>query len=271
MKIADIRAENRDIRYECDEIICHVLNTDRAGLLMRLYTELEDDRYECIMHGLTCLKSGEPLQYILKKAPFFNRDFYVEDGVLIPRYDTECLVELSLDVLKNKSTFADVCCGSGCIGITLLCENDGLFGTLLDISPKALKVSGINSERFGVEKRCSISHFDVMKKAFWDTLGKFDVILSNPPYIPSGDIPTLSKTVLREPIIALDGGEDGMDFYKKIIEYSTGHFNDKVNIIFEIGYDEGEKMRALASSFGLLCEIRRDMNGCDRVALLNER
>lgn len=271
MKIADIRRENSDIRYECDEILCDILNIDRTALLLRLFDDIGQENEEIVKCRLTRLRNGEPLQYILKRAPFFGRDFFVDEGVLIPRYDTECLITASLERLEDKKTFADACCGSGCIGITLLCELHHTHGVLLDISDAALSVSRANAKKHAVSDRCDIQKLDVTDKSAWDTLGKFDVIVSNPPYIPTCDIPNLSEQVLREPHIALDGGEDGMDFYKKIIEYSAGHFTSCVNIIFEIGYDEGEKICALAKDFGLSCEIRRDINGCDRVALLNER
>ncbi len=269
LKIAEIRRNNRDIIHDCDEIICFTLGIDKARLLLCGDADLTVEQCDEILKRLTLLREGEPLQYILNRCDFYGRQFFVDNRVLIPRFDTETLVHYAL---KNKmiNAFADVCCGSGCIGISLLCEMPDLHGTLLDISNDALEVCRINAERLNVQNRCNIQRFDVMNDGCWQSLDKFDLLVSNPPYIPTDDINTLSPQVKREPYIALDGGKDGMDFYKKIIEGSRCHFTNGVNIIFEIGYDEGEKMQHLAKAFGLYCEIKRDINGCDRVALLNE-
>lgn len=267
--ISDIRRINRDILHDCDEIICHALGIDRARLLMQGDTLLEGMALEEILKRLTRLRDGEPLQYILNRCDFYGREFFVDNRVLIPRFDTEILVENAL-LQQGVSRVADICCGSGCIGLSLLCERQNVHATLLDISCGALDVCRINAERLGVLDRCDIHYFDVMSDECWGALGVFDLIVSNPPYIPTEDIKSLSVQVKKEPYIALDGGIDGMDFYKKIIESSKGHFTNGVNIIFEIGYDEGAKMKALASSCGLNCKIKRDLNGCDRVALLNE-
>ena len=270
MKIFELRQKYKCHGFDSDEIICHTLGIDRGRLLISGDDEISPEHLENAENRLTRLREGEPLQYILNSAFFYGREFYVDSRVLIPRFDTECAVEYAVKEMKNGGTFADICTGSGCIGLTLLCECENTKGTLLDISEGALEVTGINGERLGVTDRFDAVHFDVMSDECWEKLGKFDLIVSNPPYIPTEDIKTLSAEVLREPRIALDGGADGMDFYRKITEKSRNHFNRGVNIIFEIGYDEGEKMKELANSLGLNCEIKCDINGLDRVALLKE-
>ena len=270
MKIFDLRQKYKHFGFDGDEIICRTLGVDRAHLLLSGGDEISDDKLEMTENRLTRLSEGEPLQYILNSAFFYGREFFVDFRVLIPRFDTECVVECAVKELENGGVFADICTGSGCIGLTLLCECENTRGTLLDISRDALDVAKINGERLVVSERVKALEFDVMSDECWDALGKFDLIVSNPPYIPTDDIKTLSVQVLNEPKIALDGGADGMDFYRKITEKSRCHFTHGVNIIFEIGYDEGEKMKELANSLGLHCEIKCDLNGNPRVALLKE-
>lgn len=269
MKISELRRQNRDIAFEADEIICKTLGYDRSTLLLSQDNILQKETLSEIQNRLTRLREGEPLQYILNSCYFFGREFYVDGRVLIPRFDTECVVEYALQNIKGTNV-VDICSGSGCIGLTLLCERKDLSCSLFDISPDALEVSAINAKKLGVYDRVTFGEFDVMSDECWDKLGTFDTLVSNPPYIPSGDIPALSVNVLREPRIALDGGVDGMDFYRKIIESSRCHFTHGVNIIFEIGYDEGEKMTSLAKQHGLLCNIEKDISGRDRAAILKE-
>lgn len=269
-KIIELRRQNRALGFDGEEIICRTLGIDRAKLLISGDVQICGEQLTAVEKRLTRLREGEPLQYILNSAYFYSREFFVDDRVLIPRFDTECVVEYALNELKSGGAFADICCGSGCIGLTVLSECESAHGTLLDISDGALEVTKINGDRLGLNGRFELQRFDVMSEECWEKLGKFDVIVSNPPYIPTKDIDTLSPQVLKEPRIALDGGDDGMDFYKKIITSSRSHFTRGVNIIFEIGYDEGEKMRRLADTLGVRCEIKCDLNGCDRVALLKE-
>ncbi len=270
MKIFELRQKYKHIGFDAEEVICNTLGIDRAHLLLSGNDEVQNDKLKEIENRLTRLSEGEPLQYILGSSFFYGREFFVDQRVLIPRYDTECVLEYAVNELKEGTTFADICTGSGCIGLTLLSECKNTHGTLLDISNDALDVVRINGERLGLTDRFTSKQFDVMSDECWENLGKFDLIVSNPPYIPTEDIKTLSPQVLKEPRIALDGGADGMDFYRKITEKSRNHFTHGVNIIFEIGYDEGEKMKDLANSLGLYCEIKCDMNGLARVALLKE-
>ncbi len=270
MKIFELRQKYKHIGFDAEEIVCNTLCIDRAHLLISGDDEVPADKLKEIENRLTRLREGEPLQYILGSAFFYGREFFVDSRVLIPRYDTECVTEYAVKEMKNGGVFADICCGSGCIGLTVLAECENTKGTLLDISEDALNVTRINGERLGILERFEVLRFDVMSDECWENLGKFDLIISNPPYIPTEDIKTLSPQVLKEPRIALDGGVDGMDFYRKITEKSRNHFTRGVNIIFEIGYDEGQKMKDLAKSLGLCCEIKCDMNGLDRVALLKE-
>ncbi len=270
VKIFELRQKYKHHGFDGEEIICNTLGLDRAHLLISGGEEIPQDKLELTENRLTQLSEGEPLQYILNSAFFYTREFYVDSRVLIPRFDTETLIGYALKELKPGGTFADICTGSGCIGLTLLCECENTKGTLLDISKDALDVTKINGERLGIADRFDALCFDVMSDECWEKLGKFDLIVSNPPYIPTEDIKTLSRQVLKEPRIAFDGGFDGMDFYRKITEKSQGHFSCGVNIIFEIGYDEGEKMKDLAKSLGLNCEIKCDISGNPRVALLKE-
>lgn len=158
---------------------------------------------------------GEPVQYITGKTDFYGREFAVKPGVLIPRFDTETLVEKTLSLLPQNGRFADLCCGSGCIGITILAERNDSTGFFADISSTALEMTTKNAENHGVETRAEIKEADVLKPC---NEGFFDLILSNPPYIPSAEIKALSKEVKNEPSLALDGGEDGLNFYRAILK-----------------------------------------------------
>lgn len=198
--------------------------------------------------------TGEPLGYILGKVPFFKEEYFVEEGVLIPRCDSEILVEKAIELIPKNAVFADICTGSGCLGISVLRERPDLRAILLDISPTAKKVCQKNIEALGVADICTFLQFDL----FRDTLPECSAILMNPPYITKEEMNTLPINVMREPALALDGGEDGLDFYRYAAK--SPDFKNKL-LIFEIGYLQGQ---ALLDLFGG-GEIIRDLSGNDRI------
>lgn len=205
--------------------------------------------------------AGEPTAYIIGRAYFYREEYEVDPNVLIPRPDTERLVEALVEALPRNGSFADLCCGSGCIAISALCERTDCTATACDISEAAVAIALRNAERNGVTERYDAHTADI----FTMPDPGVDIIVSNPPYIASGVIDTLDGSVKDyEPRIALDGGTDGLDFYRAILD----RFRPRTAYLFEIGYDQGDALRTLAAEAGLPCEIIKDYGANDRVAII---
>ena len=206
-------------------------------------------------------QAHEPLQYIMGVADFYGRDFEVGPGVLIPRHDTETLIEAAKKIFPKdaKFTFLDWGTGSGCIAITLLLEFPNSFAYMLDASPEAIKYSKKNLSRFNLSRRAKlITDINQIE----ENNSALDLIISNPPYIPSHEIENLMPEVKNhEPILALDGGSDGMNFYKLIFEqaeYILKNDNNKhtKNIILEAGdFEQVQKLKTLDESFTFVNQI----------------
>ena len=201
-----------------------------------------------------------PLQYLTGSQEFMGLSFFVDENVLIPRQDTEILVEEALRALGSGMRVLDVCTGSGCILLSLLKLCAGLEGTGTDLSEKALQVAGENARRLGVEASF------VQGDLFEPVSGKYDCIVSNPPYIASREVDALMEEVRNhEPRMALDGGEDGLYFYRKIAVQSPKYLNDRGRIFLEIGFDQGEAVAGLLAPAFDEVRIVQDLAGLDRV------
>lgn len=215
------------------------------------------------------VENGELLAYIIGEWFFYRHYFKLNRDCLIPRPDTECLVEVALSKLGVGERFADLCTGSGCIGLTILDERpDCPLGLLIDIQEGALDAARENAAALSLTSRASFVHTDLLCD---DPLGgeRFGLIISNPPYIPSDDIaayPTLSA----EPRIALDGGGDGLCFYRRFLSAFAKNLTEDGGFVFEIGFDQGDAMCTLASEQGFSAEITKDLSGNDRVAYLTK-
>ena len=211
------------------------------------------------------IAKGKPLAYIIKEQAFYDLVFYVDERVLIPRPDTERLVEKVLEFLPKNARFLDLGTGSGCIPATILKHRQDACGVALDLSPDALAVAKKNADMVGITDRLTFCEGDMTKNPFSGE--RFDAIISNPPYIPREDIqkyPSLSY----EPEMALDGGIDGMDFYRAILSQYRNNLKAGGGFFFEIGFDQGNLMRSLAKDLGYTCEIYKDYGKNDRVAVL---
>lgn len=218
---------------------------------------------EALRRAQARLAAGEPIEYITGRAYFYREEYTVTPDVLIPRPDTERVVEKLVSLLPRGGRFADLCSGSGCISISALCERTDCTACAYDVSVPAVEISLKNAEKNGVRDRFTAEKADIRELAD----GGFDIIVSNPPYIESGVIPSLDPSVRDyEPVLALDGGADGLDFYRIILD----RFRPKYCFIFEIGYDQADSVRALARERGMSCEITRDYGGNDRVAVIEE-
>ena len=201
-----------------------------------------------------------PLQYLTGSQEFMGLSFFVDENVLLPRQDTEILVEEALRALGSGMRVLDVCTGSGCILLSLLKLCAGLEGTGTDLSEKALQVAGENARRLGVEASF------VQGDLFEPVSGKYDCIVSNPPYIASREVDVLMEEVRdHEPRMALDGGEDGLYFYRKIAAQSPKYLKDRGRIFLEIGFDQGEAVAGLLAPAFDEVRIVQDLAGLDRV------
>lgn len=202
-----------------------------------------------------------PLQQITGEQEFMGLSFYVNEHVLIPRQDTEILVEETAKFLRDGMQFLDLCTGSGCILLSLLHLKPGVEGTGVDLSPEALKVAEKNRERLGAKAALIQSDlFDKIERAF-------DVIVSNPPYIKRAEIETLMDEVrLHEPYMALDGHEDGLYFYRKIAEEAPKYLRADGGLFLEIGCDQGACVAELLRHQGFAdVKVVKDLAGLDRV------
>ena len=205
-----------------------------------------------------------PLQHIIGTQEFMGLTFKVNENVLIPRQDTELLVENVVDFLGNdERTVLDMCTGSGCIAVSIdrLSKNSKV--TAVDISEKALEVAQENNRL----NNANVTF--IQSDLFTNVTGKYDIIVSNPPYIRTDEIPKLMEEVKsHEPVMALDGMEDGLYFYKKICNEASDYLNDNGKIFFEIGYDQGDDVSEILRQ-NRFCniEVLKDLSGNDRVVI----
>ena len=208
----------------------------------------------------------EPLQYILGKWAFFREEYFVSPDCLIPRADTEVLVEHLVKTLPKGARILDLCTGSGCIAISLLKNRPDCTGMAADISEGALALAKKNAAHNGVE--FPLLHADVTKPStISDT---FDCIVSNPPYIRTAVVDTLEAEVLCEPRIALDGGEDGMDFYRAILKNYAKNLTENGFFAFELGYDQRDAAEALAKANDYAFSAIYDYGGNFRAAIFRK-
>ena len=212
-----------------------------------------------------------PLQYLLGTWGFWRQEYEVSPDCLIPRPDTELLVEYAARRLPQGGRFIDLCTGSGCIAISLLCERPDLSAVAVDLFDATLSLAVRNARRNGVgADRLTLIRGDVLQGDFMAELGTFDAIISNPPYITPAVIDTLAPELAFEPRAALDGGEDGLIFYRRMLlgtDYRTA-LRAGGCFIFEMGYDQGDALRALAAEAGDVCTIHRDYGGQERMAVV---
>ena len=226
---------------DIDWICCEVTGKKRSQLpFIEVFSA---DEMNKIMDAVSKRLKHIPLAYIFGKTNFFGYDFIVDENVLIPRLDTEILIEKVIDEINSREEFVsvlDIGTGSGAIAITLSKET-GAKLTAVDVNLKALEIAKKNAE-------LNNANIEFIHSDLFDNISdfKFDIIVSNPPYIESSVIETLDDEVrLNEPILALDGGEDGLDFYRKIINQAPGYLKANGKLFFEIGYNQGDSISNL--------------------------
>ncbi len=250
-----------DAKHDAKELFAAYGGFDKASLLIG---DPECGNFE-LSDAVRRRAQREPLQYILGRVFFYNEEYKVNEHCLIPRSDTEILVEYACKNIPEGECFLDLCTGSGCIGISTLKNTKKTHATLVDISEKALAVAKENCVLMGVSQRAELRLCDVTKEVID---GEYFAILSNPPYVTYKAYESLDKEIYFEPKIAFVGGEDGADFYRIITQNYKRVLKSCGFIAYEIGYDQAEILKEMAKSFGMSCEIIKDYSGCDRVAVL---
>ena len=210
-----------------------------------------------------------PLQYIIGKWWLANCEFFVNESTLVPRPDTETVIELAVKILPKRARFADLCTGSGCIAISILDLRPDTEADAFDLYSDTLKMAEKNAAHNKVAERFTPILGDVLQN---ELLGvrKYAAIISNPPYIRTDVIDTLEAEAKAEPRQALDGGEDGLLFYHAIVKNFAKNLEEGGFFLFEIGYDQAEDLCKIADENGFTCDIYKDLGGCDRVALLRK-
>ena len=238
-----------------------VCGTDRNDLLVHGDKEVPPEQCDRYVEYIQRRQKREPLQQITGYQEFMGLRFKVTPDVLIPRQDTETLVEEVMRYLHDGMHLLDMCTGSGCILLSLLKYSNDCEGTGCDISEPALKVAEENA------KELSLNASFVQSNLFENISGKYEFIVSNPPYIPTGVIPTLMEEVRdHEPVSALDGREDGLYFYREIVEKAGEYLYPGGMLFFEIGYDQAEKVSSLMQEAGYQeVTVCKDLAGLDRV------
>jgi len=245
----------------------YVCKTDRNTLYAHPETEVSEEQNEVFLNLLNRRKNREPLQYITKTQDFMGLDFNVDENVLIPRQGTEILVEEALKYRSDGDRILDMCTGSGCILISLLYYSNNCHGLGVDISQEALTVAKGNAEKILNNKKDDTSISFIHSNLFEKLDGQFELIVSNPPYIPTNDINDLMPEVAKhEPILALDGKNDGLWFYERIVENLNSFLKPGGKVLFEIGCDQGEDVSRILNEQGFkYIEVIKDYSGLDRV------
>lgn len=223
-----------------------------------------------LLEAIERRKNREPLQYIVGNVGFYREEYEVTPDCLIPRSDTEILVDYAVGHIPEGERFADLCAGSGCIGISTLANTKNTSCLSADVSAGALELTIRNAERNGVSDRIEAREIDLLADGV-DLGGKFYAILSNPPYIPEKVYQTLEREIFHEPKIAFVGEDDGMQFYKVLTPLALRHLKSEGFIAFEIGYNQAAKINTVAANNGCTCEIIKDYSGNDRVAILKRK
>ncbi len=210
-----------------------------------------------------------PLQYLLGEWAFYRQTYEVTPDCLIPRADTEVLVEEAIKLLPQGARFADLCTGSGCIAVSVLCERPDTSAVAVDKFEATLSLAMRNATKNGVQARLVGRVGDVLADGGLAEGERFDAILSNPPYITKAALEALAPELNAEPMAALDGGEDGLLFYRALLRLSRTHLKEGGLLLLEIGYDQAEALRTLTKEAGYAsCRILKDLGGNDRVVVV---
>ncbi len=257
----------RFARNEAQALLGFVLKKDKLYLSTHKDDEISDDDFKKLQSLSKMRAKGKPFAYITGTKEFMSLEFEVNESVLIPRPETEELVDAIIDIYKGKAPrILDLCTGSGAICISLAHYLENARCTGIDISSSAIKTAQKNAEKLNLSDRCDFELYDVLSDSYSGE--KSDVVVSNPPYIETQIIETLENTVKNyEPRLALDGGKDGLLFYRKIIENISAYLKKGGMLFLEIGYNQGEALKEMMTGNFSDVKIIKDLSGHDRIAM----
>lgn len=253
-------------------VLANFLKRNKEYILMNENEILLDEVYNKYIEGIDKISNGIPMQYITNVQEFMGMDFFVDENVLIPQPDTEILVEEVLSIIGKKENLCilDICTGSGAIAVSIAKNTNNCIVYAVDISKNAIEVAKKNAIKNGVNEKITFVNSNMFEKV--DSNKKFDIIVSNPPYIKTEVIEELNKDVRQEPKLALDGGEDGLKFYRAITENAYKYLNNDGYLCLEIGENQKEEVMELLKSNNyqdIYC--KKDLAGNDRVIIAKYR
>lgn len=256
-------------RREAGSLLAHVLGHDRSFVIAHANDALSDEEWEGFQSLSERRAAGEPLQYITGHQEFFKLDFEVTPEVLIPRPETELIIETALELLRDdpQPYFADIGTGSGCIAISILHELPAARAIATDVSPPALRVAQRNAERHGVVDRLELLESDCFSAL--DARGSFCLIASNPPYVSDDELKSVQREVRYEPRAALAAGSDGLSVIRRLLGEARRFLRAGGHFVFEIGFGQSEAVKHLIDRrVWKLIEVRTDLQGIPRTFVL---
>lgn len=258
-------------RLTSELLMAHALGCDRVALYLDLDRPLGAEELREVKALIARRRAREPVAYIVGSRGFYGRSFAVSPAVLVPRPDTETLVDRALELIpagpeSAGTSVLDLCTGSGILAITLAAERCELEATATDLSPEALAVARQNAEANGVEGRCRFLEGDLFGALMEPT--RYALIVCNPPYIRQNDLTSLQPEIAEhEPMMALDGGEDGLDFYRRLVAEAAGRLEPGGHLLLEVGAGQAEEVLGLLEASPGLEAVGRhvDLGGIERV------
>ena len=250
--------------HDAEELFCHFGGYSRSTFYMMSSIESDSPK---LIEAVERRAKREPLQYIIGKAYFYRECYKVTPDCLIPRFDTEILVHYAVKHLPEGATFMDLCTGSGCVAISVLCNTKDTKAIAVDIDGGALAVAEENAHDNGVSDRIHLRRCDLMSEVIDEPVF---AVLSNPPYVSESAYKGLEGEIFHEPPHAFVGGDDGGDFYRHLTPIYKEKIAPEGFIAYEIGYDQADLLCTIAEENGMSCEILKDLSRNDRVAVLRK-
>jgi release factor glutamine methyltransferase len=261
-----------EARREAGSLVSFIIGKDRTFLISHAEYQLSEEAFGRYQELLKRRGSGEPLQYITGVQDFFGRAFRVTPDVLIPRPETELLVEAAIELANSEALICDVGTGSGCIAVTMLCELPNGRAVAVDTSPAALEVAKLNARDHAVLDRIEFAISDCFS-ALDSSRHQFDIVVSNPPYVSAAAIEGLQREVRdHEPLVALSPGLDGLSVIRRLMADAPAFLKPDGHLIMEIGFDQGEAVRSLVDNrVWQLIDIKPDLQSIPRIVLLQSK
>lgn len=268
--ISKIEEISPAVESDVKRLLQYFCGVSSLDLIINKDKEIEADKCRLYEDAIEKRQSGMPVQYITNEQEFMGLSFYVDERVLIPRGETELLVERVLELLEFKESpkVMDIGVGSGaiCLSVAKLANVNQVYG--IDISEEALAVASINRKTFSVEEKVTFIQSNVFTNVSDELKGSIDILISNPPYIPPEEMAELHEDVKKEPELALYGGPDGLDFYRQITIEGWAYLKEDGVLLYEVGHDQGERVKTLMIERGFKrVEFIEDYQGFNRVVI----